>query len=71
MGAIAVMIAFWILAVILALISGGPGILVAFLFPLIGLGIFALVIVCMVKAYKNEKFKLPIIGDIAEKMAGN
>jgi uncharacterized membrane protein len=30
-----------------------------------------LVIVCMVKAYKNEKFKLPIIGDIAEKMAGN
>jgi uncharacterized membrane protein len=70
-GAIAVMIAFWILAVILAFISGGLGILVGLLFPLIGLGIFVLVIVCMVKAYKNEKFKLPIIGDIAEKMAGN
>ncbi len=70
-GAIAVMIAFWILTVILAFISGGLGILLGLLFPLMGLGIFVLVIVCMVKAYKNEKFKLPIIGDIAEKMAGN
>ena len=65
------MIAFWIITVLVALISGGLGILVGLLFPLMGLGIFALVIVCMVKAYKNEKFKLPIIGDIAEKMAGN
>lgn len=24
-------------------------------------------IVCMVKAYKGEKFKLPIVGDLAEK----
>lgn len=26
-------------------------------------------VLCMVKAYHNEKFKLPIIGDIAEKYA--
>jgi uncharacterized membrane protein len=25
----------------------------------------------MYKAYQHEKFKLPLIGDMAEKMAGN
>ena len=70
-GAIVVMIAFWILTIILAFITSGVGMLLGLLFPVLGLAIFALVIVCMVKAYKNEKFKLPIIGDIAEKMAGN
>jgi len=34
---------------------------------LIGLLIFILWIVLMLKAYQGEKFKLPIVGDIAEK----
>jgi uncharacterized membrane protein len=26
--------------------------------------------VCMIKAYGNQEFKLPIIGDLAKKQAG-
>ena len=36
------------------------------LFPILGLVQFVLWILLMVKAYRGEKFKLPIIGDIAE-----
>lgn len=39
---------------------------IAFLGLLIKLGLFVLWIVCMVKAYKGEHFKLPIVGDLAE-----
>jgi len=38
--------------------------------PFIGLAYFVLSVVLMIKAYGGEKFKLPIIGDIAEKQAG-
>jgi uncharacterized membrane protein len=47
------------------------GILAFALYPLIGLLVFVLWIFLMYKAYQHEKFKLPFIGDIAEKMAGN
>lgn len=33
------------------------------------LGVFVVWILCAVKAYQNEKFKLPLIGDFAEKQA--
>lgn len=33
----------------------------------IGLGILAAVIMCMVKAFQGELFKLPVIGDMADK----
>jgi uncharacterized membrane protein len=36
---------------------------------LINLAFFILWIMCLVKAYGNEKFKLPIIGDMAEQQA--
>lgn len=39
------------------------------LWTIVGLGFLALVIVCMVKAYQGQRFKLPIIGDLAEKQA--
>lgn len=37
---------------------------------LIGLLSLVLWIVCMVKAYQGERFKLPFVGDIAENLAG-
>jgi len=40
------------------------------LFPLIGLGFLILWILCLVKAFNGERFKLPLIGDLAEKQAG-
>ena len=36
---------------------------------LIGLAILGVCILCAVKAYQNQIFKLPVIGDMAEKMA--
>jgi uncharacterized membrane protein len=36
------------------------------LLPFVGLGLWVLLII---KAYQNERFKLPIIGDLAEKQA--
>jgi uncharacterized membrane protein len=47
------------------------GILALALYPIVGLLVFVLWIFMMYKAYQHEKFKLPIVGDIAEKMAGN
>jgi len=39
------------------------------LYPVIGLGVFVLLIFMMIKAYQNERFKLPVIGDFAEGLA--
>jgi uncharacterized membrane protein len=36
---------------------------------LIGLAFFAITIVCMIKAYQSQQFRLPIIGDIAARNA--
>ena len=36
------------------------------LIPILRIGSLILWIVCMIKAYQGEKFKLPVIGDIAE-----
>ncbi len=38
-----------------------------FLFQLIWLAALVLWIVLMIKAYQGEKFKLPVVGDIAER----
>ena len=40
-----------------------------FLIPLFGLAFTIGWIVCMIKAFQNQYFKLPVIGDIAEKQA--
>ena len=73
-GAGVIVIGFWIITLILGIITammGFPfGLLTALLFPLIMLGIFGAFIFCMFKAYKNEKFKLPIVGNIVERMVG-
>ncbi len=45
------------------------GLIFWFLFIPIGIGGFVLWIVLMIKAYQGERFKLPLIGDLAEKHA--
>lgn len=42
---------------------------ISFIVILINIAAFVLWIVLMVKAYSGEKFKLPVIGDIAEERA--
>lgn len=39
------------------------------LWPLLVLASFALHVICALKAYGNQTFKLPVIGDLAEKQA--
>ena len=66
---IALEIALMIVGVVLAFIPVIGHILLALLWPVIGLGIFILWIVLMLKAYQGQMFKLPVIGDMAEKQA--
>jgi len=40
------------------------------IWPLIGLGGFVLWTILLLKAYQNQMFKLPVIGDLAEKQVG-
>lgn len=67
-------IAFWIVTMILGFITAMMhfpiGFLLVFLWPVIGILFLLVWIFCMYKAYQHEKFKLPIIGNIVEKMVG-
>lgn len=71
---IAVGMAFWIIVAFLtfvtALLHFPIGFLAAFLWPVIALAFLGTWIFLMYKAYNHEKFKLPIIGDMVEKMVG-
>jgi uncharacterized membrane protein len=40
------------------------------LFPLIGLGFLILWLIVMINAFNGKRFKVPVIGDLAEKQAG-
>lgn len=42
----------------------------ALMWPLVGLAIFGVWVLLMIKAFQHQIYKLPIIGDIAEKQAG-
>jgi uncharacterized membrane protein len=67
-GLIVVDIVVTIVAAILAHIPF-LGFILLMLWPLYGLAVLAGWLFLMYKAYNNEKFKLPIIGDLAEKQA--
>ena len=70
-------IAFWILATVVVLIVGQiSGILATLVWAvsmLLGfvLGIAALIgwVMCMIKAYSGQYFKLPVLGNFAEKFS--
>lgn len=63
-------IALWIVEVILAMIlPWGLHLIISLLSLVIWLGGLVAWIFMMLKAYQNQKFKLPVIGDIAEKQA--
>jgi uncharacterized membrane protein len=65
---IGVYIALFILGIILGLIH--LGILLIPIWLVLGIGVFAAWVILMVKAYSNQIFKLPIIGELAAKQAG-
>jgi len=43
---------------------------ILFLWPLVTLVLFVILLVLALKAYQGQKFKLPVIGDIAAQQAG-
>jgi uncharacterized membrane protein len=40
------------------------------LWPLVGLAVFVIWLILVLKAYQGQMFKLPVIGDMAEQQAG-
>ena len=60
-------IVVWIVEMVLMVIL--PWGLMTMVSMLVSLGFLALWIVLMVKAYQGERFKLPVLGDLAEKQA--
>jgi uncharacterized membrane protein len=63
-------VALIIVASILHFIPVIGWIFTAIMWPLYSLAIFALWLLLVIKAYQHEMFKLPFVGDIAEKQAG-
>jgi uncharacterized membrane protein len=63
------MVGVW---VILAIIGFIPFVnfLDLVLFPLVGIGFLILWLIPMINAFNGKRFKLPILGDLAEKQTG-
>ncbi|MEO6589811.1 MAG: hypothetical protein ABIP06_10950 [Pyrinomonadaceae bacterium] len=66
-AAIALCVALLFVTVFMAFISSTIATLFSTLIGLMWLGVFAGLIFLAYKAYQNEMFKLPIIGDMADK----
>ena len=58
-------VALQVIGVALGLMSRSLGTAFAFLVAFVGLGIFGLWILLLIKAYQGQAFKLPVIGDEA------
>ena len=69
-GWIVLVVVLNILTMILGSIAGFLGVIMSILVPVLGLAVFILWIICLVKAYQGERWKIPYLGDIAEKKAG-
>ena len=68
----AIYVAFGIVSFLLTMITAmlhfPVGFLMVFLWPIIGIGVLIVWIYLMYKAYNNEKYKLPVIGNMVENM---
>ena len=61
--------AVWLVSMILSFVSGFLGFLVSILYFVVGLAVLGLTILLMVKAYNNEEYELPVVGEMARKWA--
>ena len=69
-GLIVLYIVVWVLDIIFLIANiGFLAVLFGFLFWLLGLAAFAIWIVLLINAFQGKYFKLPVIGDFAEKHA--
>jgi uncharacterized membrane protein len=65
-------IGWWILWFGLHIVAHVPflGFFTILIWPLVGLGGFIVWLILLLKANKGQMYKLPVIGDLAEKQAG-
>lgn len=68
---IVIWVVFGIVGLVLGQISYALGNLFGIVSLLVWLGLFIVWIVLLVKGYSGEKWKLPVLGDIAERMAAS
>jgi uncharacterized membrane protein len=64
-AALVVLLAIQVVGMILSTISGMLGFLISLLSGLVGLGLLGLTIFLMIKAYNNEEYELPQLGQMA------
>ena len=56
-----------LMAIVTALTAGIGGICGIVLFPLLGVAFAVFALIAMIKGYQGEMYKIPLIGDFAEK----
>jgi len=62
----------WFVADVIAMILGRlpfVGWMMWFIMPLIGLAFFILWLIVLINAFNGKRFKVPVVGDLAEKQA--
>ena len=69
-GVVVIDVALTIVSSIFHLVPVVGWLIVALMWPLWGLATLALWLLLVIKAYQHEIYKLPIVGDLAEKQAG-
>ncbi len=67
---IAVILAIELVAALFGLIASFLGLIVSFLIPVVAIAGFIVWIICLVKAYQGERWRIPYIGDYAASKAG-
>ena len=70
-GAVVVWIAIAILSFLFYQIAWSLGSLFTLLQTLVGIGFFILWVVLLIKGYSGERWKLPVVGDMAERLAAS
>jgi uncharacterized membrane protein len=70
-GAVVAWVAIAILSFLFYQIAWSLGSLFTLLQTLVGIGLFILWVVLLIKGYSGERWKLPVIGDMAERLAAS
>jgi uncharacterized membrane protein len=67
---VVLMVVIQILASILGAAVSFLGMILGILMPIVGLVALVVWVICLIKAYQGERWKIPYIGDFAAKKAG-
>ncbi len=60
-------VALWVVYILASAVISAIPILNFLLLPLVGFAFLIIAVICMIKAFQNQTFKLPLLGEFAEK----